>query len=61
MNNDITFCVNHDCPLAEKCRRSFVFPPRGNKPYVSMSKFEFVITDGKAICDNILNVKESNE
>jgi hypothetical protein len=59
MNNDITFCLNRDCPVQDKCRRA-VEP---EKEIVSMAKFQFEpVDDGKeVICSGWWRMEENNE
>lgn len=48
LNDDITRCVNHECPLRESCKRWLDNPPSDGTKYFYVSKFE-PNEDGK--CD----------
>lgn len=57
MNNDITFCLNRDCPAQDKCRRSI----EPEKEIVSMAKFQFeVIDDDLIICSGLWRIENEN-
>jgi hypothetical protein len=46
MNNDITFCLNEECPVKHQCRRG----QEPAKSLVSVAEFDYVpVDDGKEV------------
>jgi hypothetical protein len=56
MNNDITFCLNRDCPVQDKCKRG----QEPTKSMVSVAEFEydFVEDSNEVICSGFWRLDE---